>query len=404
MKKFFLVALVFALAGVGIWFSMKEKGKPGPQQADSKIEGSSPDKVTETAPATATATLPGVKPGATITPTKTPTVSTSPAEVKDGVDGNIAQPGDDGDVPPPPPPSKVARIPTLAGVKDPKVWLVASDLRALPNARAASTNFEVGYAERKKMTPWKNRSGTRFGDAVQVRESTTGTFVRGLSTGTGTYDAVALCAPGAKECLGTLPTQLKVGLNINHKDHWLAGPDRGNPSSRGGSSFTALFVAARGSKNGNPLLEHQNGESAGSKGVFLGWVGPDLVGSIHGLQGVVGVSAVKTPNGYTNGVNPQIYSLRFDRKKGDLKLFSLGENKSAAVGLTLPANDAPDNDQYFGIALGSKNPGAGAITYVFEQAVYSRALDDKEICAVHQEWNRKYGLKIPSAQLKPCVD
>ncbi len=321
------------------------------------------------------------------TPTASlPKKETKKADVKDGVDGNIAQPGDDGEMPPN---MAAPKVETLAGVKTPIVWLVASDLKSYPSG------LEIGTVEGKKATPWKNRSGNKLGDGVRIRGAGGGTFNR-------TLNALALCAPNAKDCVNIQPTQLKMGLDVNHKDHWLAGPDKAMKSAHGGSSFTVLFVATRASANANPLLEHQNGESAGSKGVFLGWVGPDLVGSIHGLQGVVGVNAVSTPNPYVTGSGPQITTLRFDRKKAELKLFLVNEKKSEGVVLPLRKDDAPDNDQYAGIAMGSKNPGAGAITYVYESAAYSRALDDKELCAIHKEWNEKYGLKIPAGKLKPC--
>lgn len=468
MKKLALVAFVFALVGAVIWFSMKEKpgssapitgvepksgegvagatggqSAPGdsgenldrgsgtslnkkadvvlkPGELKKSAEVVSPDGKTSASPGGSSGlpaggnTIPtGGKPSGKVSAEESPMPNETPAEklgmgapkkieVKDGVDGNVASPpGDDGDLPPP---AKVPPTATLAGIKSPIVWLVASDIRELPNIPAGKNSFEVGNAEGSKALPWKNRAGVRFGHAVKVKSSTTGTYIRGLETASGTFDAVSICAPGAKNCLGTQPTQLKVGLDVNHKDHWLSGPDKGKGSTRAASSFTVLFVAARASQNANPLLEHQNGESAGTKGVFLGWVGPDLVGSVRGLQGVVGVNAVSIPNPYREGIHPQIYTLRFDRKNPDVKLFSLSEKGGDVSGMTLPKNEAPDNDQYAAIAMGSKSPGASAVTYVFEQAAFGRALSDAEVCAIHKEWNQKYMLKIPAAKLKPCAE
>lgn len=411
MRNLLFVVLAFALGGAGIWFFMNKPDKSGIPAALPTPAVSSASRSAEPSRAAAPVVA-APKPSASVPEiVQTPVGNTSAesisakatpkVEVKDGVDGNIAQPGDDGEIPLP---TKAAPPLTLAGVKTPSVWLVASDLKDLPSSGPGKNNFEVGNPEGKKTTPWKNRSGARFGDGVRARASTTATYVPGLSTSTGSYDAVALCAPGAKECMGSQPTQLKVGLDVNHKDHWLSGPDKVSQSRNGGGSFTVLFVAARGSSSGNPLLENQGGETAGNKSVFFGWVGPDLVGSIHGLSGVVGASAVSTPDAFTSGVHPQIYSLRFDRQKSELKLFSLGEKNSETAGITLPKGEGPDNDQYAAIAMGSKNPGTGAITYVFEHATYSRALGNQEICAIHKEWNQKYGLKIPAAKLKPCVE
>jgi hypothetical protein len=198
------------------------------------------------------------------------------------------------------------------------------------------------------------------------------------------------------------PSQIKFGVDINHPDSWLAGSDHQSKSPRGGSSFTALFVAARGSQSGNPLMENQNGEAGAKQGPFLGWIGADLVGSIHGLQGIVGMNAVAVPSPWTSTVTPQILTLRFDRKKSDLRLFLVSDKGSQTQSQSIEKGDGPDNDQYSAIALGSKNPGKGAITYVMEAATFARALEDREICAIHKEWNKRYGLKIPSDQLKPC--
>src|SRR5690606_21637335 len=149
---------------------------------------------------------------------------------------------------------------------------------------------------------------------------------------------------------------------------------------KGGGSFTVLFVAARGSSNPNPLLEHQNGEANGKKGPFLGWIGPDLVGSIHGSQGIVSISAVAIPSGWTPGPpSPEIYSLRFDRKKQDLRIFALTDKGSEAKSVKLAKGEGPDNDQYAAVTIGSKNPGEGAVTYVLEHAAFSRALPDSDL-------------------------
>lgn len=408
MNKFFLSLLAFALGGAGIWYFTKtpEKGIPAP------IVSPGVEAVEAPEPAPGTPGVPGAKskaagmatpPEASTAPTGAPAaVATSPAaqatggikkaEVKDGVDGDIAQPGDDGDLPPP---VKAAPPPTLAGVKTPKVWLVASDLQEIRSS-------EVGVPDGSKATPWRNRSGVKNGDGIRVSGSSTATLVRGLPTTSGAFDAVMACAPGARDCVNTRATQLKIGLDMNHKEHWLSGADKVANSPRGGGSFTALFVAVRGSANANPLLEHQNGEAGANKGVFFGWIGPDLVGSIHGAQGVVGVSAVAAPNAWSGKMTPGIYTLRFDRKKEELKLFALGEKTSEVATLALSKGDGPDNDQYAAIAFGSKNPGAGAVTFLLEQATYSRALDDKELCAIHKEWNAKYSLKVAAGKLKPC--
>jgi hypothetical protein len=108
------------------------------------------------------------------------------------------------------------------------------------------------------------------------------------------------------------------------------------------------------------------------------------------------------PSPWTPGLTPRIYTLRFDRKKSDLRLFLVSDKGSATQSQAIAKGDGPDNDQYAAIAIGSKNPGKAAVTYVFEAAAYSRALKDREICAIHKEWNRKYALKIPPAELKPC--
>lgn len=322
-------------------------------------------------------------------------------QLPDGIDGNVsvAQPGDDGDAPPS---AKPSPLPSLAGVKSPRVWLVASDLRKLPTVKGKVGGVEIGDADGSKATPWKNRSGGKAGDGIRAKGGTNATFIRGLSTARGTYDAVALCAPGVVGCKNSAPTQIKLGLDINHPESWIAGEDRGAKSSKGGSSFTALFVAARGSKSGNPLMENQNGESGAKQGPFLGWIGPDLVGSIHGLQGIVGMNAVAIPSAWSGGVSPQIYTLRFDRKKSDLRLFLVSDQGSQTQSQSIEKGDGPDNDQYAAIALGSKNPGNGAVTYILEAATFARALEDREICAIHKEWNKRYELRIPSNQLKPC--
>ncbi len=323
--------------------------------------------------------------------------STTP--LHDGVDGNIgAQPGDDGAGAPAPKPTSA---PSLAGVKSPKVWLVAADLKKLPSAKGAGP-FEIGNVDGPKATPWKNRSGSKLGDGVRAKGGTNATFVRGLQTTRGVVDAVAFCAPGVKECLNSAPSQIKVGLDLNHPESWVAGSDSAGKSPKGGSSFTALFVAARASQAANPLLENQNGESGATKGPFLGWIGPDLVGSIHGLQGIVGLTSVSVPSTWTAGVTPQIYTLRFDRKKSELKIFLVTDKGSASQSQAIEKGDGPDNDQYAAIAIGSKNPGKNAVTYVLEAATFSRALEDREICAIHKEWNRRYSLGIAAGQLKPC--
>jgi len=431
MNKFFLTLLAFALAGAGIWYFTKtpaptptptptsvvheeaaaEKSAPsadgkkgdakavGTKTADGKKgeEKIAGEKVATEKPAGEKTVVTPATPTAAVVPT--PAATAIPAvsavkkpEVKDGVDGDIAQPGDDGDLPPP---TKAAIPSTLAGVKNPKVWLVSSDLQDIRSS-------EVGVPDGSKSTPWKNRAGAKYGNGVRVGGSSTGTFIRSLATTSGAFDAVMLCAPGVGECVNTRATQLKVGLDINHKEHWLSGADKVANSSRGGSSFTSLFVAVRGSANANPLLEHQNGEAGANKGVFFGWIGPDLVGSIHGVQGVVGVSALKVANAWNGKRTPEIYTLRYDRKKQELKIFALGEKNSEVSVQALESGDGPDNDQYASIALGSKNPGPGAVTFVLEQATYSRALDDKELCAIHKEWNTKYSLKVSSGKLKPC--
>ncbi|MBS1963220.1 MAG: hypothetical protein JST04_13470 [Bdellovibrionales bacterium] len=331
----------------------------------------------------------------------------SAAETPDGVDGNVggkpgaggvvAQPGDDGEGAPAP---KKAPEPSLAGVKGLRVWLVAADLRKLPAAKAGV--FEVGNNDGAKSTVWKNRSGTKFGDGVRAKGGTTGTFLKGVVTSQGTFDAMAACAPGAKGCKNSEPTQIKLGVDVNHPDSWLAGADHSGKSEKGGGSFTALFVAARGSQAGNPLMENQNGEGGAKKGPFLGWVGADLVGSIHGLQGIVGMNAVAIPSAWGGKVTPAIYTLRFDRKKSELRLFLVSESGSATQVQPIEKGDGPDTDQYAAIAIGSKNPGQGAITYVMEAATYPRALTDKEICAIHKDWNKRYSLGIGMSQLKPC--
>jgi hypothetical protein len=190
---------------------------------------------------------------------------------------------------------------------------------------------------------------------------------------------------------------------MSHAEHWLSGPDKKGKSETGGGSFTILFVAARGSMVPNPMLEHQNGEAYGRKGPFLGWIGTDIVGSIHGNQGVVSISAIAAPNPYSGTPVPQIYTLRYNRAKEELRLFALGEKGAAASKpLKLPKGDGPDNDQFAAYAIGSKTPGDGAITYVYEHLAFPRALSNRELCAIHKEWNGKYALKIPSYSIEPC--
>lgn len=319
--------------------------------------------------------------------------ATSAAEIHDGVDGNIgvAHPGDDGEGAPAQKPSSA---PTLAGIKTPRVWLVAADLKKLSSVKGASP-LEIGNADGAKATPWKNRSGTKMGDGVRAKGGTTATFVRELQTTVGTVDAVAICAPPMSGCLNSQPSQIKLGLDINHPDSWVNGVDKSGKSEKGGGSFTALFVAARGSAAGNPLMENQNGEAGARKGPFLGWIGADLVGSIHGLQGIVGMNAAAIPSVYTGGVTPQIYTLRFDRKKSELKLYLIGEKGAITQVQSLEKGDGPDDDQYAAIAMGSKNPGKNAMTYVLEGATYARALEEWEICAIHKDWNKRYSLKLP---------
>ncbi|MBC7386348.1 MAG: hypothetical protein H7301_09350 [Cryobacterium sp.] len=335
-------------------------------------------------------------PSATSSLTPTP----SKAKPKDGVDGNVSQPGDDGDMPPESIKAALPKDP--AGVKGAAIYLVASDLRNLPNVPNANRVFEAGVSEGSKSSPWKNRSSPKSGDALRVKENSTATFVPALSTAYGKFDAVALCTPGVKECVNSAPSQLRLGGDVNQGDHWLSGSDKSGKGARGGGSFTVMFVAARASANANPLIEHQNGEAGANKGPFLGWIGPDLVGSIHGSQGVVGVSAVSVPSVVSPGITPQIFTLRFDRKKEELRLMAVGEKVSESTAVTLAEGEGPDNDEYAAIAMGSKNPGSGAITYVFEQATYAKALSDKDICRIHKEWNSKYSMKIDSSKLKPC--
>jgi hypothetical protein len=328
-----------------------------------------------------------------------------PTEMADGVDGNLpksaggyqGEDGDDGEGAPAPKP-KV--IPKLAGVAGAKVWLVASDLKKLPGAKKGS--FEVGDKNGSKKTTWMNRSGSKLGDGVFVKNGTTATFLKGVSTPIGPVDAVAFCGAAAKECLNSAPSQIKLGVDINHPESWLAGPDKVGKSPKGGSSFTTLFVAIRGGASAIPLMENQNGEGGARVGPFLGWIGPDLVGSIHGLQGIVGLTSVAIPSPWSPPAEPEIYTLRFDRKKSELRLFEVGSKNSATQVQELAKGDGPDNDQYAAIAMGSKNPGSGAPTSVLEVAAYSRALTDREICTIHKDFNTRHKLKIPSSKLKPC--
>jgi hypothetical protein len=335
-------------------------------------------------------------------PTPDKIVPTNPTakEPNDGVDGTGPQAGDDGIGAPVTKP--IPSAPSLAGVKTPKVWLVAADLKKLSSAKNG-TPFEVGNADGSKATPWKNREGSKLGDGVRAKGGTTATFVRDLKTSSGSYDVVAVCAPGAPNCVNSSASQIKLGVDINHPDSWVNGPDKTGKSGKGGSSFTALFVAARGSLSGNPIMENQNGEGGATKGPFLGWIGADLVGSIHGLQGIVGTNAAAIPSPWNDSITPEIYTLRFDRKKSELKLFRVGEKSSAMQIQAIEKGDGPDNDQYAAIAIGSQNPGKAAVTYVLEAATYSRALEDSEICAIHRDWNKRYSLKIPTGQLKPCL-
>lgn len=298
------------------------------------------------------------------------------------------------------PSAKAAGVTNAYGVQGPKVWLVAADLRDLPGS---SKTFEVGVPEGSKKTPWKNRAGSKAGDGIRVGSGASATFLRGFPFKSGNYDAVEFCSPGAKDCLGTQPSQIKSGVDINNSEHWLSGSDKAGKSEKGGGSFTVLFVAARGTANPNPLLEHQNGEGNAKKGPFLGWIGNDLVGSIHGSQGIVSIAAVAVPSAWTAGVpSPEIVSLRFDRKKRDLRLFALTDAGTETKSIQVPNGDGPDNDQYAAIAIGSKNPGDTAVTYVMEHLAFPRALEDRELCKIHREWKDKYGIKIPEGAMKPC--
>jgi hypothetical protein len=344
-------------------------------------------------------------PGETVISGGKMTTPNQPAKnVHDGVDGNIGknyQPGvgDDGEGAPAPKPTTV---PSLAGVKSPKVWLVAEDLKKTPGAKPGA--FEVGYAGGSKTTSWKNRSGLKYGDGVRAKGGTTATYARSVQTTHGSYDAVAFCPPATAPCVNSEASQIKVGLDINHPDSWVNGPDNTGKSAKGGSSFTALFVAARGSKAANPLLENQGGEAGAKQGPFMGWIGADFVGSIHGLQGIVGLTSVSVPAPWHEGMGivPSIYTLRFDRKKADLRLFQLNDQSGSTANQAIEKGDGPDNNQYAAIAMGSKNPDKGVVTYVFEAATFSRALSDSEICSIHKEWNKKYSLGIAVSQMKPC--
>lgn len=323
---------------------------------------------------------------------------TALVELPDGVDGNLAPSVAQGEDVELPPKEKLVEIPVLAGVKNPRVWFVASDLVKV----APKGEVEVGNGDGSKALPWKNRAGKKFGDGVRVKGGATATLMRGLITANGVVDAVAICSAGAKDCVNSAPSQIKLGMDLNHPESWIAGVEMNGKSPKGGGSFTALFVAARGSRLGNPLMENQNGEAGATKGPFLGWIGPDLVGSIHGLQGIVGVNAVSIPNSWTDGIHFQIYTLRFDRKKSELKLYIIAEKGSSTQAQAIEKGDGPDNDQYAAIAMGSKNPGEGALTYVLEAAAYPRALKDSEICAIHKKWNQNYSLKVSPGEMKAC--
>jgi hypothetical protein len=288
---------------------------------------------------------------------------------------------------------------TAYGVKGPKVWFVSSDLRKLAGSAAT---LEVGTSEGAKSTVWLNRAGLKGGDGVRVANGTNATFVRDLAIGGSRHDAVAFCAPGARECSNAQPSQLKSGVDLNHPEHWLAGADKSGKSSKGGSSFTVLFVAARASAVPNALLEHQNGEANATKGPFLGWIGSDIVGSIHGSQGIVSIAAVAAPDAWTGKPVPRIYTLRFDRRKQELKLFALGEKGAEVKSIETKKGDGPDNDQYAALTIGSKSPGNGAATYVYEHLAFPRALPNSDLCSLHRKWNGTYGLNIPADALKPC--
>jgi hypothetical protein len=295
---------------------------------------------------------------------------------------------------------KKTPIPTTpAGVKSAKLWWVASDLKSAAFNPGSGQSFEIGTPEGSKATPWQNRAGAKIGNGVRVKSGGNATFVPEVATTTGSYPAVLICGPSARGCKNSQPSQIKLGPDVNHAEHWLSGPDRAGKSERGGSSFTALFVASRAAASANSLLEHQNGEAGSTKGPFLGWIGSDIVASIHGSQGAVGVSAVALPNPWAGKATPQVFTVRYDRKSSKLDLFFVGEKGSEMKSLALEKGDGPDNDEYIGIAIGSKNARDGA-AYVFEQATYSRALSDQEICSIHREWATQYGLK--PAALKPC--
>jgi hypothetical protein len=270
-------------------------------------------------------------------------------------------------------------------------------------AGSAST-AEVGAPEGSKSSVWLNRAGAKGGDGVRVGAGANATFVRDLTLGSLRKDAVAFCAPGARECTNTQASQLKSGPDMNHAEHWLSGPDKAGKSEKGGSSFTVLFVAARGSAVPNSLLEHQNGEANAKKGPFLGWIGADIVGSLHGSQGIVSIAAVAAPDPWTGKPLPKIYTLRFDRKKQELNLYVLGESNSESKSIAVAKGEGPDNDQYAALTIGAKSPGKGAAQYVFEHLAFSRALANSELCKIHREWNSKYGLNISNDGLKPCYE
>lgn len=433
MNRIALIGVALALVLTVVFIQARRKvevGAPKPEKAEKRespearpsvaVGGKSGEARSAGAPADRGSDAPSTAPTA-VSPKATPSEAVSSGgqvavpkpsakasakDEHDGVDGDVAKKGADGgsaaedcDDGGCAVEAKSASAPSLAGVKSPKVWLVAADLRKLPGAKNA---IEIGNPEGARATPWKNRSGAKLGDGVRAKGGTTATFVPGLATTRGPVDAVAVCAPGAKECLNQAPSQIKLGLDLNHPESWVGGADKTGKSPKGGSSFTALFVAARGSQSGNPLMENQNGEAGAKQGPFLGWIGPDLVGSIHGLQGVVGVNAVAVPSAWSAGVMPRIYTLRFDRKKSELRIFLVDEKESTTQAQPIEKGDGPDDDQYAAIAIGSKNPGKGAVTYVLEAATFARALEDREICAIHREWNKRYGLKIPAGQLKPC--
>lgn len=430
MNRIIIIIAVLVLVAGGIWYGTQKSGQPlspstepseatgmkSPESAGTSERGNSipgtsvPDtsvpgtsanpELSDTAKKETASPLPGSTPSsvlsAGVSPLPSPSVKASSTPAVSSTP--VADDEDDGDFPVQ---KKVVLPTTPAGIKGAKVWLVASDLRELPNASTLGDSFEVGIPEGSKSTRWKSRTGLKTTDGIRTKGAANGTFIPKLATSIGAMDAVLICAPDAKGCGSTQPTQLKIGPDVNHADHWLSGADKSGKSSKGGSSFTALFLAARGSANGNPLMEHQNGDAGSNKGPFLGWIGADLVASIHGSQGAVGVAAVAIPSAWSGKIIPQIYTVRFDRKKGQLGLSVIGAKGETAV-QAIEKGDGPDNNEYAGIAMGSQTPGAAAATYVFEEATFARALEDKEICAIHKEWNTRYALKISAANLKSC--